>query len=244
MAMSKSNPLNNAIFQDATKARAWLESLIWAGGRACGYCGTLEASSPVKGREGYYQCKACRKQFTVQVGTVFERSHIPLNKWLQAAFIMAASKKGMSAHQMSRMLGLTYKSTWFMCHRLREAMKAGNLPPLGGEGMVVEADETYFGEAARRISSRSAAIPRRTARSMARTFKRAIVTLVERGGQARSFYAETAKVEKVAAIVRENVAKETRLHTDTSSVYKNVGKEFAAHETVNHVARRNTLAAT
>jgi len=97
MAMSKSNPLNNAIFQDASKARAWLESLIWAGGRACGYCGTLEASSPVKGREGYYQCKACRKQFTVQVGTVFERSHIPLNKWLQAAFILAASKKGMSA---------------------------------------------------------------------------------------------------------------------------------------------------
>ncbi len=129
-----SNPLNNAIFQDAAKARAWLESLLWAGGRACGYCGTLEASSPIKGRDGYYQCKSCRKQFTVMVGTVFERSHIPLNKWLQAAFILAASKKGMSAHQMGRMLGITYKSTWFMCHRLREAMKAGKLPPLGGEG--------------------------------------------------------------------------------------------------------------
>ena len=233
MAMTAANPLNNAIFQDATKARAWLESLIWAGGRACGYCGTLEASSPVKGREGYYQCKACRKQFTVQVGTVFERSHIPLNKWLQAAFIMAASKKGMSAHQMSRMLGITYKSTWFMCHRLREAMKAGNLPPLGGTGKVVEADETYFHDLPlHKQPVRSN--PKANRPKHGPTFKRAIVSLVERGGQARSFYAETAKVETVAKIVSENAAKESRLHTDTSSVYKKVGTEFATHETVNH----------
>jgi len=143
--MAAKNPLNDAIFQDAAKAREWLEALLWSGGRACGYCGTLEASSPLKGRDGYYQCKACRKQFTVMVGTMFERSHIPLNKWLQAAFIMSASKKGMSAHQMSRMLGITYKSTWFMCHHLREAVKAGSLPPLGVEGMVAEADETYLG---------------------------------------------------------------------------------------------------
>src|SRR5476651_1010710 len=222
-----SNPLNNAIFTDATKARAWLEALIWANGRSCGYCGTLEASSPIKGRDGYYQCKACRKQFTVMVGTVFERSHIPLNKWLQAAFILAASKKGMSAHQMSRMLGITYKSTWFMCHRLREAMKAGKLPPLGGTGKVVEADETYLGN----LPAHKAPIRKNPNRpKFGPHHKRAIVSLVERGGQARSFYAETSHVEKVAKIVRENVAKESRLHTDTSSVYKNVGKDFAAHE--------------
>jgi transposase-like protein len=126
------NPLGNVIFQDASKAREWLEGLLWAKGRSCGYCGALEASTPIKGRDGYYQCKACRKQFTVMVGTVFERSHIPLNKWLQAAFILSASKKGMSAHQMHRMLGITYKSTWFMCHRLREAMKDTGLDPMGG----------------------------------------------------------------------------------------------------------------
>jgi transposase-like protein len=108
------NPLNNKIFQDATKARAWLESLLWADGRVCGYCGTVGESTPLTSREGYFQCNACRKQFTVQVGTVFERSHIPLNKWLMAAFLLCASKKGMSAHQMHRMLGVTYKTAWFM----------------------------------------------------------------------------------------------------------------------------------
>jgi len=140
--------LNNKIFQDANKARSWLEKLLWVGGRSCGYCGVVDESTPVKGREGYYQCRACRKQFTVQVGTVFERSHIPLNKWLMAAFLLCASKKGMSAHQMHRMLGITYKSAWFMCHRLREAMTPlkGALGPMGGEGKVIEADETYFGD--------------------------------------------------------------------------------------------------
>lgn len=231
--MATKNPLNNVIFQDATKAREWLESLLWASGRACGYCGTLEASSPLKNRPGYYQCKACRKQFTVTVGTVFERSHIPLNKWLMGAFLLAASKKGISAHQGHRMLGITYKSAWFMWHRLREAMAAGKLPPLGGAGKVVEADETYFGELpAHKQPIRSN--PKANRPKHGPTFKRAIVTLVERGGKARSFYAETAKVETVAKIVRENVAKEARLHTDSSRVYTNVGKEFAAHESVNH----------
>lgn len=225
------NPLNNVIFQDAAKAREWLESLLWANGRSCGYCGTLEASTPLKGREGYYQCKACRKQFTIMVGTVFERSHIPLNKWLMAAFLLAASKKGISAHQGHRMLGITYKSAWFMWHRLREAMRAGQLPPLGGEGMVVEADETYFGN----LPPEKAPIRKNPKRpKFGPGHKRAIVSLVERGGKARSFYAENAHVEKVAKIVRENVAKETRLHTDTSRVYTAVGREFADHETVNH----------
>jgi len=231
-----SNPLNHAIFTDAAKARSWLESLLWAGGRSCGYCGTLEASSPIKGRDGYYQCKSCRKQFTVMVGTVFERSHIPLNKWLQAAFILSASKKGMSAHQMSRMLGITYKSTWFMCHRLREAMKAGKLPPLGGAGKVVEVDETYFGNLPEHKigKTNSKGLPRAPGPRMGPHHKRAIVSLVERGGQARSFYAENAHLEKVAKIVRENVAKESRMHTDSSKLYTNVGKDFAKHESVNH----------
>jgi transposase-like protein len=229
--------LENEIFQDASKARAWLESLLWADGRVCGYCGTLEASSPLKGREGYYQCKACRKQFTVTVGTVFERSHIPLNKWLMAAFLMAGSKKGISAHQGHRMLGITYKSAWFMWHRLREAMAAGKLPPLGGEGKVVEADETYFGD----LPAEKRPIGKRKGRPLFKgpqrggyAHKRAILSLVERGGAARSFYVENAPAETVAKIVRENVAKESRLHTDESHLYSKVGKEFAAHETVVH----------
>ncbi len=229
--MTAKNPLNRAIFQDAAKAREWLEGLLWTNGRSCGYCGTLEASTPIKGREGYYQCKACRKQFTVMVGTVFERSHIPLNKWLMGAFLLAASKKGISAHQGHRMLGITYKSAWFMWHRLREAMKAGHLPPLGGAGTVVEADETYLGN----LPAHKAPIRKNPNRpKFGPSHKRAIVSLVERGGKARSFYAENAPVDVVAKIVRENIAKESRLHTDTSRVYTKVGRDFADHETVNH----------
>lgn len=206
--MSKTNPLNNAIFQDAAKARSWLEGLLWSGGRACGYCGTLEASSPIKGRDGYYQCKSCRKQFTVMVGTVFERSHIPLNKWLQAAFILSASKKGMSAHQMSRMLGITYKSTWFMCHRLREAMKIGNLPPLGGEGVKIEMDETYIGHKKNHTKARGVG------------HKMAVVTLVERGGAARSFHVDRATAPQFDAIAKKHAKLESHLNTDEAIRYQ------------------------
>ena len=110
------NELNNKIFQDADKARAWLEAMLWADGRVCGYCGVVDASTPLTGRDGYYQCKACRKQFTVMVGTVFERSHIPLNKWIYGFYLMLSSKKGVSSHQIHRTLGISYKSAWFLAH--------------------------------------------------------------------------------------------------------------------------------
>jgi transposase-like protein len=216
------NPLNNKIFQDATKARQWLEGLLWAKGRSCGYCGSLEASTPLKSREGYYQCNACRKQFTVMVGTVFERSHIPVNKWLQAAFILSASKKGMSAHQMHRMLGITYKSTWFMCHRLRVAMKAGNLPPMGGEGKPVEMDETYIGHKKGHTPSRGGA------------HKMIVVSLVERGVQARSFHVDRASGPKLAEIAKGNASLESTFNTDEAIRYRSLGKEFARHDIVNH----------
>ena len=222
MGMATKNPLNNAIFQDATKAREWLEGFLWAGGRSCGYCGTLEASTPIKGREGYYQCKACRKQFTVMVGTVFERSHIPLNKWLQAAFILCASKKGMSAHQMSRMLGITYKSAWFMCHRLREAMKADGSEPMGGKGKTVEIDETYQGR-------RDGVTPDRGGEH-----KRVVLTLVERGGVARSFHIERATIANIKPIVDKHADKLSILNSDEARRYQAIGKEFADHHVVNH----------
>lgn len=218
------NLLNNVIFQDATKAREWLESLLWANGRPCGYCGTLEASTPISTRPGYYQCKACRKQFTVMVGTVFERSHIPLNKWLMAAFLLSASKKGISAHQAHRMLGITYKSAWFMWHRLREAMKSGQLPPLGGEGKAVEADETFIG--------RKDGQPKRRG---GYSHKNAVLSLVERGGAARSFHIDKVGAKEVGEIVAKNVKRETTLMTDEGRHYETVGKQFADHQTVEHM---------
>jgi transposase-like protein len=124
------NELQNKVFHDEGKARKWLEGHLWPDGPVCGYCGTVNNATAIETRPGYFQCNAkeCRSQFTVMVGTVFERSHIPLNKWLMAAFLMCASKKGMSAHQMHRMLGVSYKSTWFMLHRLREAMRPAKYP--------------------------------------------------------------------------------------------------------------------
>ena len=140
---------NNPIFQDADKAREWLEAELWPDGAVCPHCGGLECSTKLggtTGRPGLYMCNACRKQFTVTVGTLFERSHIPLNKWLMAAYVLMCSKKGASTHQLHRMLGVSLKSTWFMMHRIREALREGKFPgALGGQNKVVEADETYIG---------------------------------------------------------------------------------------------------
>lgn len=146
--------LKNPIFHDETKAREWLEARVWANGRVCPKCGNADQDKITKlegkaHRPGVYQCNEpeCRLQFTVTVNTVFERSKIPLSKWLAALFLMTASKKGVSAHQIHRMLGISYKSTWFMMHRLREAMRVGGLlPPMGEDGGAVEVDETYIGK--------------------------------------------------------------------------------------------------
>jgi hypothetical protein len=165
----------------------------------------------------------------VTVGTVFERSKIPLHTWLYATHLMTASKKGMSAHQLHRMLGVTYKTAWFMAHRIREAMgdEPGSVPPMGGEGQIVEADETYFGN--------KETITKRTKRGKpSLSSKRAVVSLVERGGSVRSFHVETATKESVREILVKNVRRSTRLHTDESRLYTETGKEYAAHETVCH----------
>ncbi len=235
--------LNNPIFQDETKARDWLEARVWANGRVCPHCGNADQDKITKlggkaHRPGVFQCNEteCREQFTVTVGTVFESSKIPLSKWLAALFLMTASKKGISAHQVHRMLGISYKSTWFLMHRLREAMRTGGLQPLGGEGKIVEADETYFGKADTQHVSQY-----RRGRPLIHKGKfknnRPIIALVERGGNVRSFHVAVADGATVAAIVRDNVKKESRLQTDESKLYKNVGVEFSAHETVNHAKK-------
>ena len=234
--------LKNPIFNDEGKAREWLEARVWPQGPTCPHCGNadkakIKALEGKAHRPGLYQCAECREQFTVTVKTVFERSKIPLTKWLAALFLMTASKKGVSAHQVHRMLGISYKSTWFMMHRLREAMRQGGLEPLGGIGKVVEADETYFGnipEAKRpTVTKRGRPVSHNPGGPKN---KRAILALVERGGRVRSFHPAFADGETVAQIVRDNIARETRLHTDESKLYSRVGKEFAAHETVVHSA--------
>lgn len=235
--------LKNPIFTDETAARKWLQDRVWPQGPTCPHCGNVDqgrirALGGKAHRPGLYQCAECREQFTVTVGTVFERSKIPLTKWLAALFLLTASKKGVSAHQIHRTLGISYKSSWFMMHRLREAMRSGGLlPPLGGEGKTVEADETYFGKQESPQPS-----PNRRGRPYTKggksgpSGKRAVVTLVERGGRVRSFNPAVADGPAVAGIVRDNIARETRLHTDESKLYIEVGKEFAAHETVKHSA--------
>jgi transposase-like protein len=174
-------------------------------------------------RHGLYKCKDCRKQFTVRMGSIFEETHLPLHKWLQAIHLMASSKKGISAHQLHRVLECTYKTAWFLAHRIREAMRSDDFSPMGGNGKVVEADETYIG--------RLAGTPVKTGGA---AHKNTVLTLVERGGRARSFHVDTARIGTIVPIVRANIAKETALMTDEAGMYRRVGKEFASHEYVKH----------
>jgi transposase-like protein len=229
------SPLDNPIFKDAAKARAYLEKLLWADGRACGYCGAVDESTELPARPGFYQCNACRKQFTVQVGTVFERSHIPLNKWLFAAFLLCASKKGISAHQMHRMLGITYKSAWFMMHRLREAITSAQPGPMGGEGCVIEADETYLGKRDGKPSKPDTFVSGfGWVKHPKIDTQRKIVALVERGGPARSFVVDSVDKKTVGKILFTNADRKSTLMTDEHSVYPAAGAHYADHQTVNH----------
>lgn len=227
--------LKNPIFSNENKARSHLEKLRWPDGRYCPHCGETEKTSVVRGkRRGLFFCNSCAKQFTVTVGTLFERSHVPLTKWLAAFHLMASSKKGISAHQLHRMLGITYKTAWFMAHRIREAMRETNLGPMGGPDTPVQADETYFGNTA---SPKPLKKPRATPYTKGGRVgvggKRAIVALVS-GGKARTFHIAHADAQTVRSILVTNATREAELHTDESKIYIKVGKEFADHKTVVH----------
>jgi transposase-like protein len=176
-------------------------------------------------RPGLLKCRDCRKQFSVTVGTVFERSKIPLTKWLAATYLMTSSKKGISSHQIHRTLGITYKTAWFMTHRIREAMRVNETDKLGGPGSsgIVEADEMYHG---RKI--RGAGMKVNTAK------KQKIVALVERKGRVRAFHVEMVNVETLESVLKGNVSQEARLMTDAATMYDKIGQHFASHETVNH----------
>jgi transposase-like protein len=224
------------LFHDEAAARQWFEGARWPNGPICPKCKGAKFYATKK--VGVYRCGAptCRKDFTVMTGTVMERSHAKLTDWAVAFHMASSSKKGFSAHQLHRELGCQYNTAWFMFHRVREAMRRGGLelPPLGGEGQSVEADETYFGpqENPRMSPQRQGQPYKRKGRGPAG--KRAVIALVERGGNVRSFHPSIADGKSVNAIVRQNIARETRLLTDESKYYTNVGKEFSTHETVAH----------
>jgi transposase-like protein len=227
--------LTAAHFRDDAAARKLIEGIRWPDGPVCSHCGTINHAYPIK-KAGWYRCadKECRKDFTVTTGTVMERSHIPLHKWLTALYLMNSSKKGISAHQLHRTLGLRYQSAWFMCHRIREAMRSGGLaPPIGGSGKTVEVDETYFGKINK--DELMPPDPKKRggkARGIKRSAYRAVLALVERGGNVRSFQIAQADQNTVHAIMRENIAKETRVHTDESGIYNIAAWHFDQHETV------------
>lgn len=224
---------DEAYFNDPEVARVHLEAIRWGDTRFCPHCGSTTKTAPLKGkshRPGLYKCYGCKGHFTVTVGTVFERSKIPLHIWFRAVYLLCSSKKGISSHQLHRMLGVTYKTAWFMTHRIREAFKEGSFAEgLGGAGKVVEADETYFGDADEERTSRST-------RGYAN--KRAVVSLVERGGNVRSFHFEKIPdARSVREVLVRNVSRDSVLSTDESALYKKLGREFAKHEKVNHSLR-------
>jgi transposase-like protein len=210
---------------DENESREYLESIRWSDGALCPHCGSKEVKKldGKSTRPGVYKCKAktCRKQFTVTVGTIFERSHIPLRHWCIAFHMMCASKKGVSAHQLHRQLGCTYKTSWFMCHRIRHAMTHGiDNPPLKGK---VEVDETYVGGRTR-LGIRGLGSERKTP----------VVALIERDGRARAVPVEFVDAARLRGVVRANVDKSAKLFTDELGHYRKIGKEFAGHETVTH----------
>lgn len=222
--------LNQPHLQDADKAREYLEALRWPNGVTCPHCGSVGKHLALTGNDNYraglYKCADCYQQFTVTVGTVFERSKVALNLWLQAVHLMCSSKKGISAKQLELMLGVSYKTAWFMCHRIREAMSDEGGELLGGNGGPVEVDETYWGNVGKQ---------RKGARGYAHKMK--VVSLVERDGQKRSFHVANVNHKTVDPILREHVAKKARIMSDDTSVYDKAAKEFASHEKVNHSAR-------
>lgn len=219
--------LNAPYFQDEEAAYAKLESIVWPHGPVCPHCGTMERMKRLEGkatRPGLYKCYACRKQSRVTVGTVFESSHVKLHVWLQAVYLMCASKKGISSNQLARVLDVTVKTAWFMSQRIREAMRTGGLEPLGGLGAVVEADETFIGR------KKGAEVKR------GHGHKLAVLSLVERGGTVRSFHVDNTSAAEVMPILKANIAKETALMTDEAGQYRSAEQQFFSHGFTRHSA--------
>lgn len=222
---------SNPIFHNETKAREWLEARIWPNGAICPHCGVVGESTLMKGkttRAGLHQCNACHKPFTVTVGTLYERSKIPLHKWLAATHLIMASKKGISALQVGRMLAISKKSSWFLCHRIRESLRDNGDAPLGGDSKTVEVDASYIGG-----KEKNKHANKRMPGSQGGANKEAVVSLVERGGNVRSFHMSAVTAKTLAPILDSHIHKKTYIMTDESRAYpKMVG--FLGHDKVNH----------
>jgi transposase-like protein len=226
--------LTNPAFTDEDEARKFLEASRWPDGPVCPFCGQLDRASKLGGKSmgpGWYWCSDCREKFTVRVGTLYERSHIPLHKWLFATHLIVSSKKGMSSLQLSRMLGITYKSAWFMAHRIREAMKPKTRSPLGGEGKAVEADETYIGG-----KEKNKHVSKRNKGNIGGQGKQVVFALVERDGESHSFHVANVSGDALRPLIVTHADRKSDLMTDQGGQYYHVGKEFNRHETVNHGA--------
>jgi transposase-like protein len=212
-------------FNGEAAAYAYVEAKIWADGRVCPHCKVVDRSGSLKGktnRIGLYKCYACRKPFTVKVGTIFESSHIQMRDWLTAIHLICSSKKGISSNQLHRTLGVTLKTAWFMGHHIREAMRSGSLTPMGGEGAIIEADETFFSKKKGAEKKRGYA------------HKRVALSLVERDGEIRSFAIDKADAKNIWPIIDKNLRWESVLMTDESAVYGTIGRDFKAHFIVEH----------
>jgi transposase-like protein len=234
MTRRKTN-LQDPIYHDDDAARAHLETLLWPHGPTCPRCGVMEDRiTKLQGastRPGVYKCKDCRKPFTVTIGTVMERSHVALHKWVLAAHFMSASKKGMSALQLQRMMGTNYETAWFLFHRLREAATIAGSGPLGGEGKFVEADTAYIGG-----KEKNKHASKRNPKAIGGMGKQIVHTLVERDGRARSHHIANVTGRTLAPLVFRNVHRSSALMTDTDGAYYHIGREFARFEQVNHGA--------
>jgi transposase-like protein len=224
--MSRKSEFDAPHFKDPEAAREHLEAIRWPNGPVCPHCGCMSNLRKVTGtrhRPGLYACRDCNGHFTVTVGTVFERSKIPLHMWFRAVYLLCSSKKGISSHQLHRTLGVTYKTAWFMSHRVREALRTGTLAPMGGHGGIVEADETYIGK----IKGREVVA--------GGDHKFKVLSLVDRdSGAVRSFKVENTKAATVMAVLKANIEREAAVVTDEGGHYMSVKHHFGQHETVTH----------
>ncbi len=234
--------LSAPYMHDEAAAFDHVEDILWPDGPVCPFCGVVDNAYVLKGvrskpskknpegveRHGLKKCKDCGKQFTVRKGTIFAESHLPLHLWLQAIHLMVSSKKGISAHQLHRVLGITYKSAWFLTHRIRECMRSGDLAPMGGNGGTVEVDETFIGND-RTIK------PKGVKKGRGYAHKHKMLTLVDRDTKhAKSIVVDDLKAATLVPILQENIDREATIYTDEAGQYRNLARDFEGHDFVRH----------